>query len=251
MKKEYLYTAYFRFYEELNDFLPQKNRRKEFVYKFFGKPSVKEAIESFGVPHTEIDLILINGSSVDFSHHIEEGDRISVYPRFESIDISSVIRLRPKPLREVKFVCDVHLGKLSHYLRLLGFDTLYDKEFLDAEIIRISLEEKRIVLTRDLGILKQKQVKHGYFIRETDPTKQVKEVLRRFDLKEKIMPFTRCLECNDQLRPVKKAEITDELLPETKKVFHTFMQCPSCKRVYWEGSHYDKLSKFVDSLKKL
>lgn len=250
MKKEYIHTAHFRFYEELNDFLPQKNRKKEFAYTFFDKPSVKEAVESLGVPHTEIDLILINGESVDFSHNIKEGDRISVYPRFESIDISSITRLRPKPLRKVKFVCDVHLGKLSRYLRLLGFDTLYEKKFLDADIIRLSLVEKRIILTRDLGILKHKEVQHGYFLREIDPKKQVEEVLRRFDLKKKIKPFIRCLECNDLLLPVEKAEILDKLLPETKRSFHVFLQCPGCKRVYWEGSHYDKLSSFIESLKK-
>jgi hypothetical protein len=96
------HIAWFRFYEELNDFLPADKRKIAFPYKFSGSPSVKDVIEAIGVPHTEVDLILINGNSVKFDHKLSYGDYISVYPVFESLDISNVTRLRPKPLRMLK-----------------------------------------------------------------------------------------------------------------------------------------------------
>src|SRR3972149_748976 len=136
-------TAYFRFYEELNDFLPPEKRKIKFEHPFFCRASVKDIIESLGVPHTEIDLILVNGKSVDFSYIINDKDEISVYPVFESFDISEVQHLRAKPLREPKFVLDVHLGALAKYLRMTGFDTVYHNNFEDVEIIKVSLSQKR------------------------------------------------------------------------------------------------------------
>src|SRR3989338_9144205 len=113
--------AHFRFYEELNDFLPPERRKTTFTREFRNRASVKDMIEALGVPHTEVDLILVNGASVDFSYLVQDGDRISVYPMFESFDIRPLVHLRPRPLREPKFVLDTHLGKLAVYLRLLGF----------------------------------------------------------------------------------------------------------------------------------
>lgn len=246
MKKDYLYTVEIRFYEELNDFLPHEKRKKSFNHKFFGKPTVKEVIEGLGVPHTEIDLILINGESVSFDHHVKDGDRMAVYPRYESLDISKVTRLRPCPLRELRFIADVHLGKLSRYLRMLGFDILYQADLSDEKIIEIARKEGRMILTRDLGILKSRQVTHGYFLRHTDPKEQMKEVVLRFDLKDQIHPFSRCLECNALLRAVSKEKIEKRLLPDTKKYFNTFYECPSCERLYWEGSHYERMESIID-----
>lgn len=179
-----IHTVYFRFYEELNDFLTADKRRKEFAHNFRGEPSVKDTIEAIGVPHTEIDLILINEVSVDFQFQLQGNERISVYPVFESMDIAPLVRLRPRPLRESKFIADVHLGTLARKLRLLGFDTLYQNNFDDPEIIDLALAEHRIILTRDKGILKQSRVTHGYWIRQQDPIKQTREVIRRFQLEE-------------------------------------------------------------------
>ena len=147
-------AANFRFYEELNDFLPENKRKIEYSYAFYGTPAVKDAIEAEGVPHTEVDLILVNGKSVGFDYLLQHSDRVSVYPVFETLDISPVIRLREKPLRESKFILDVHLGKLTKLLRRLGFDSNYRNDYSDPEIVNISLKEKRIILTRDRGILK-------------------------------------------------------------------------------------------------
>jgi len=175
-----------RFYEELNDFLHYSRRKKAFNFTLTGKRTIKDIIEALGVPHTEVDLILVNQKPVQFDYHLNNDDYISVYPVFEAIDITSINLLRPRPLREPKFILDVHLGTLAKYLRLLGFDTLYRNNFEDAEIINLSVSEQRIILTRDLQILKNGKVTHGYFVRETIPMKQLREIVTRFDLKDQI-----------------------------------------------------------------
>jgi uncharacterized protein with PIN domain len=234
-------TINIRCYEELNDFLPVKKRKTIFSHTFSGNMSVKDIIESLGVPHTEIDLILINGEPVEFYAKPENGDFVSAYPVFESIDISSVSKLRPEPLRNPCFILDVHLGKLAKYLRMLGFDSLYQNNFDDKEIIEISLKEKRIILTRDLGILKNGKVTHGYWVRSQKPKEQVNEVVKRFDLTKQIEPLNRCIECNGNIVKIEKDKIADLLKPKTRKYFHEFFQCTNCKKVYWEGSHYLKM----------
>ncbi len=175
-----------RFYEELNEFLPAQKRKVRFTHEYYSKPSVKDLIESFNVPHTEVDLIIVNGASVDFNYLVKDSDDISIYPEFESLDITKLQRLRPKPLRKPKFVLDVHLGTLSKYMRMLGFDTRYKNNFSDNEIIKMSLNEKRTIVTRDIGILKHKKVTRGYFVRNTNPKKQIAEIINRFDLKERL-----------------------------------------------------------------
>jgi hypothetical protein len=182
-------TITIRFYEELNDFLHYSRRKKAFDFLTRGKRTIKDIIESLGVPHTEVDLILANGISVNFDYHPANKDYISVYPVFEAIDISPIVYLRPKPLRETRFILDVHLGPLARYLRMLGFDTYYRNDLDDHEIIHLSLSEKRIILTRDLFILKNGRVTHGYYVRNTNPGKQLQEIVNRFDLKRQIHPF--------------------------------------------------------------
>ena len=154
-------VAQFRFYEELNDFLAPALRKCEFAYAFTGTPSVKDPIEAIGVPHTEVDLVLVDGESLDFTRRLTGGERVAVYPVFERLDIAPVTRLRARPLRRTRFVLDVHLGKMARYLRLLGFDALYRTDYDDATIIRLSLDEQRIILTRDRGVLKHTAVTHG------------------------------------------------------------------------------------------
>jgi uncharacterized protein len=229
--------AFFRFYAELNDFLSPKRKNRTSTYEFGVSGSVKDAIEALGVPHTEVDFILANGQSVDFSYRIRNGDKISVYPVFESIDISPLERLRPAPLREVRFVLDTHLGKLAAYLRMLGLDTAYDRDYTDEQVARLSQDEKRILLTRDRGLLKRNRVIRGYFLRATSPREQLIEVLRRFDLFASISPFERCMRCNGLLRPVDKDVIAGRLLPETRDHYEEFRRCPNCDRIYWKGSH--------------
>lgn len=243
-----MHQSHFRFYAELNDFLPSDKRQRTFVYPFELSGSVKDMIEALGVPHTEVDLILANGRSVDFSYLVQDGDRISVYPTFESIDISALVRVRPHPLRETRFVLDVHLGRLASYLRMLGFDTLYQNDYTDEELARLSSREGRILLTRDRGLLKRSVVTHGYCLRAANPREQVVEVLRRFDLFRSIKPFQRCLHCNGLLEPVDKATIIERLPPKTRQYYDEFRRCRKCDRVYWKGTHYRRMQRFIDSV---
>ncbi len=241
MQRAYPHTAAFRFYEELNDFLPAKKRKRTLAFHFDGRPAVKFAVEALGVPHTEVDLILINGVSVGFDHPVRHGDRVSVYPVFESLDISPVVRLRPKPLRRTAFILDVHLGKLARHLRLLGFDSLYRNDFEDPTIVALSVAQQRIILTRDRHLLQAGVVTHGYWVRANRVDAQVREVVRRFDLQGAIRPFRRCTECNGRIFPVDRADVWDALEPQTRRYYDAFFQCDGCRRIYWKGSHYIKL----------
>jgi uncharacterized protein len=241
--------ATFRFYEELNDFLPLTKKKVAFVQPFDGAPSIKHVIEAIGVPHSEVDLILVNSEPVDFNYILKNNDIVSVYPVFETLEISGVTHLREKPLREIKFILDVQLGKLAKYLRLFGFDTIYQNNYEDKEIVQISLEEHRIILTRDIGLLKLKSVTHGYFVRDQNSNGQLTEVLKHFDLLKTIDPFNRCIKCNGRLEMVEKEKIIEQLEPLTKKYFNKFYRCTHCQSIFWEGSHFDHMTNFINKIK--
>lgn len=241
-------TIRLRFYKELNDFLPTEKRKKRFSHTLNQQTSIKDVIESLGVPHTEIDLILVNGNSIDFNYLIQDQDNFSVYPMFEGLDISELISLRPKPLIKTRFILDVHLGKLAKYLRLLGFDTIYETNLSDEVIVKRCQKEQRIVLTRDIGLLKNKSITHGHWMRQIELNKQVKEVLRRFDLSKQCHPFTHCLVCNGLLKKVAKNKIMNEVPPLTQKYYKAFKQCQTCKKIYWEGNHFNKLKKWIEKM---
>lgn len=240
--------AEFRFYEELNDFLPPARRKTTIGYAFDGHPAIKDPIEALGVPHSEVELIVVNGESAGFDYPLQNGDRVAVYPCFEALDIHPLVRLRAAPLRRTAFVLDVHLGKLARLLRLLGFDALYRNDFEDLEIIRLARAEHRIILTRDRGLLFHRAVTHGTFVRATDPMQQAREIVARFDLRNAIRPFARCMACNGTLRPVTKEEVIDRLEPLTRRYHDRFTQCSECGQVYWKGSHYERLVKRLTAL---
>jgi len=240
--------AEFRFYEELNDFLPLEKRKVTFDYPLQRRASVKDIIEALGVPHTEVEVILANGKSVDFGYIVGDGDRISVYPMFESLDIRPLLKLREQPLRQPCFVLDCHLGRLARYLRHLGFDSLYRNDYNDARLAAISAAERRILLTRDRDLLKRRIVNHGYFVRNHDPRKQLDEVLARFDLYADIKPFGRCSKCNGMVVAVDKNDILDQLETRTHQYYDEFWQCGSCSQIYWEGSHFEKMKSLIDEL---
>ncbi len=237
-----------RFYEELNDFLPLSKRKSTLQYSSQETQTIKDIIESIGVPHTEIDLIIVNQQSVNFSYKPKPNDRIAVYPKFEAFDITPLIRLRPLPLREPRFVLDVHLGKLARYLRLLGFDVLYNNSASDEDLVLIVKQSDRILLTRDINLLKNKAILRGTWIRNIKLIPQLKEVIQRFDLLNIIKPFARCLECNGIIVPVEKDSVVKEIPPLVGKVFSEYHQCLSCQKIYWAGSHYDKMRRFIEQL---
>ena len=240
-------VARFRFYAELNDFLPLDRRFTEFEYDFVDIATVKDRIESFGVPHVEVDLILVNGQSVEFSHRIQDGDRISIYPVFESFDIAGLTRLRPEPLRDPRFVLDVHLGRLAAYLRMLGFNSLYQNRCSDERLAELSHEEHRILLTRDVGLLKRGSVTHGYYLRTTQPRQQLVEVIHRFDLGRLANPFTRCLRCNTLLEKAEKDQVSHQLPGEVYLLHDRFLRCRDCGRAYWKGGHFRRMQQLIDA----
>ena len=194
---------------------------------------------------TEIDLILINGKSVDLSCPLNDGDRISVYPVFRSLDINPLTRVRPAFEGERRFVLDTHLGKLAAYLRMLGFDSLYHNDCRDEELARISANQQRTLLTRDRGLLKRSIVIHGYLVRKVHPHHQMIEVLSRFDLFASISPFRRCLHCNAPLQAVPKESIRHRLLRKTEQHYDEFHICSDCDRIYWKGSHYQRMQGLI------
>jgi len=235
----------FRFYEELNDFLAPARRKRAFRHRLHGTPAVKDSIEALGVPHTEVDLILVDGVPVRFTHRLHGGERVAVYPVFERLDIAPIARLRPAPLRTPRFVADVHLGTLARYLRLLGFDTHYSNRSSDAELVRLSVTERRILLSRDVGLLKHKVLTHAHYMRATDPASQLSEIVRALDLGRRIRPFTRCMRCNGRLRRVSTARVAASVPARVREMTRHFARCSGCGRCYWPGTHYQRLARMV------
>ena len=226
-------VATFHFHGDLTDLSGAPSP----AYRFTGTPSVKDAVEAQGVPHVEVADLQVDGAPAGFAHLLRGGERIDVYPRGPED--------RPEPAR---FVLDVHLGTLARYLRMLGFDARYRNDFADATIARLSADEERIVLTRDLGLLKRSEVRHGRWLRATDPDEQIREVVRAFDLVREAQPFTRCMACNGVLQSADLQDIADEIPDDVAATYDAFHRCPSCERVYWRGSHFDRMQRFVRSV---
>ena len=238
----------FRFYEELNDFLPAQRRKRDFQVGFKGRESVKDMIEALGVPHTEVDLILVNGKSVDFRYIIQHGDRISVYPTFESLDIRDVTHLREIPLRQTRFIADINIRDVVKYMRALGLDVYYDASLSLREIIRISKRENRTILTKSRKLLKFRDVTHGIFIRPGTTVEQIRGIIDYLSLRELIEPFSRCLQCNKPLVGVSKDRILDRIPPKTREFCDEYSYCKACDSIYWKGTHYMKIKKVIDEI---
>lgn len=243
-------TATFRFYEELNDFLAPQHRRHEFASKCARAATTKHMIEALGVPHTEVELILVNGESVGFDRLLADGDRVAVYPKFESLDIRPLLRVREQPLRVVRFIADAHLGGLARLLRMSGFDTLYDNNFADLDIAAIAEREGRIVLTRDRELLKRRNVSHGCYVRALKPAQQLREIFDRLDLASGIRPLCLCLNCNVPLRAIDKALVAGRVPPRILGRYERFSTCDVCGGVFWEGSHWTRMCKLLDGVVK-
>jgi uncharacterized protein with PIN domain len=237
-----------RCYAELNDFLPRARRQVAFEHAWDGRVSVKDLLEGLGVPHGEVDLLLVNGESSGFERLVKDGDRVAAYPVFESFDIASETRVRPAALRETRFVLDVHLGRLAALLRLAGFDALYRRDLGDAELADISASTKRILLSRDQALLKRRIVTHGYWVRSISPAGQLAEVIGRFDLGRTARPFTRCTVCNGATTAVAREEVADRVPPRSRQFYDDYRRCLDCGRVYWKGTHYERLSRLLEEV---
>lgn len=241
-----------RFYGDLVDFVSGINPDQRMIERSLPEPtSVKDLIEGCGIPHTEVDLILVDGRSVDFSYKVTGNEYIGVYPFFDSLEIPNSQRLQIFKPDQLLFLVDVNLGKLAKYLRLAGFDTAYKNDATDSELIKQMENENRILLTRDRKLLMRNAVKAGYLPRSDDPAEQLEEVFKRFDLFDEIQPYSRCVNCNGVLEDVPKESVIDQLEPLTKKYFEEFSQCPKCGQVYWKGSHRKRLDSRIERLLKL
>lgn len=231
----------FRFYGALNDFLPKSRKNNWISYHFYLPPAVKDAIEAIGIPHPEIGLIIINGEPVDFYRPLQPQDKVEAYPITTGFGLPAHYKLRPALPAYPQFVLDVHLGKLAKLLRLLGFDTCYRNDYADETIAQLAARENRIVLTRDIGLLKHKIIYWGYWLRSQHPPQQLTEILAYFNLYHICRPLTRCLACNGCLYQVEKEDVIKELPPNTRLYFNEFFRCPDCRRLFWKGSHYDHM----------
>ena len=232
----------------LIDFFPIRDKNQPISYYFSQPNSIKDVVESLGVPHTEVDIIIVNGRSVDFSCRVSDGDVFCIYPFDTRPTIPEIIHLIPSLQAIPKFVLDSHLGKLATYLRMLGFDTIYRNDYSDQTLAEISNLEERILLSRDVGLMKRKAVRHGYYIRNIIPREQLIEVIHRYKLVSNISPFTRCIHCNGNLKPVHKSIVEDQLHEKTRKYYDEFKICDGCSKIYWKGSHYDHMQKFIGQI---
>jgi hypothetical protein len=241
------YAATFRFFDSLNDFLSRANKDLPIRYQFHGNPSIKDAVEAIGVPHTEVDAIKVNQSYVDFSYTLHNNDHAEVFPLINIATLRSNA-LTPRLVYPLRFVADVHAGKLAKALRMLGFDTVYNNRYADEQLADIAEKEDRIVLTRDVGLLKYKKIKWGYWLRSQKTDEQLQEVVNRCDLAIMINPSVRCIECNGSIEPVEKEKILQKIPPKTAQFFDEFYQCKCCEKVYWKGSHYEHMVEKINKL---
>ncbi len=240
------FTVRLKFHGDLALFLGSR-ARNEIVERFLGeKTSVKDVIESCGVPHPEVDLILFDGRPVDFGHALDQDANIDVYPVQSPRTHFEVNRLQVRSVK--RFIVDGHLGKLARNLRLFGFDVAYDRRAQDRQLLRIMESEDRALLTRDRRLLMHAVVRHGYCPRSQNADEQTVEVIRRFDLFRSITPFTRCLRCNSPLQKVGKADVIEKLEPLTKIYYEQFRRCTGCGQIYWAGSHFSKLQKRLERI---
>ena len=251
-------TIKLRFYSDLNNFIKieaHKNLKllddRHYLYQYRGRQTIKDIIESIGIPHSEVILILKNEQAADFSYLVQKGDSFSIYPYLYNFELPAEIRLIPKYQAKPRFILDVHLGRLARYLRRFGFDTAYSNKYQDKEIVDQAVREKRIILSRDLGLLMRKRVKWAKFIWDDNPKKQLKEVYERFQLVQYYNgKESRCVKCNSSLVDIDKEKIIDRLEPKTKKYFDEFKYCPKCDKIYWRGSHFKKTEKMLAQLEK-
>lgn len=236
-----------RFYGALNDFLAPPCRGRPFAHDSARHASVKHAVEALGVPHTEVDLVLVDGDSVAFDHPLHDGEQVSVYPPFAALDPGTLSKVRPPPVDEPRFVADAHLGRLARYLRFLGFDTLQRNAWNDGELVALARDTQRIVLTRDRALLMRRDVVHGACLRADDPLAQLREVGARYGLARRRDRPARCLRCNAVLEAVDKAAVAARLPPAVQARHDAIWHCAACDQLFWRGSHWQRLRHRVDA----
>jgi len=236
----------FIFRDYLQDLLKKKHGAGPvFLHHFERKASIKDVIESLGVPHPVVGKLSVNGTEVGFDYVLRDGDVVEAIPLTPPVNPFVSTILRPEPLEKLAFVVDINVGKLALHLRTLGFDTVYGSHTRDGILAQTARSQKRILLTRDTSLLKRKIVMHGYLLRAQDPTEQLIEVVRLYDLSGMTKPLSRCIPCNGLLVPVSKKAVLERLEPLTKKYYESFHICSRCAKIYWPGSHQEKIVAFI------
>jgi hypothetical protein len=237
-----------RCYAELNDYLAPAERQRDQEVPLAGSMTLGALLARVGIPAAAVEIALIDGESRGLEHPLRGGERVSLYPVFEALDPTPLLLLREAPLRRVRFVADAHLGRLARYLRLLGFDTRYENDLGDAKLAAIARREGRILLSRDRALLAGPALTHGLWVPSTRPREQVAQVVERLDLYRLLRPFTRCTVCNGLLAAVDRAEVAAELPERVRRAFDAFWRCQGCGRLYWQGSHYQRLRALVEQI---
>jgi hypothetical protein len=240
--------AFFTFHDDLRQFLKPGNPGGSFAYPVDRRASIKDAVEALGPPHTEVGRITVDGGEVDFSHLLEPGQDVEVYPVEPPMDVTEPSLLRPEPLPHPAFVVDVNVGKLAARLRLIGLDAAYDPTWDDERIAEIADKEGRAALSKDLSLLKRNRISHGRAVRAVHPDDQLLEVLDFFGITGPFEAFSRCIHCNRVLEPVAKEKVIHRLEPLTRKYFEEFHICPGCDRIYWAGSHHEKMLGWLEKV---
>ncbi|MGI0118803.1 Mut7-C RNAse domain-containing protein [Zooshikella sp. RANM57] len=215
-------------------------------YAFDRSPAVKDAIEAIGIPHTEIGALYVNTQIQPFSYQLKNNDNIALYPVRDIIQQQQDTNLPIKPASRPHFILDVHLGRLCNYLRMLGFDTLYwNHDLGDEKLAAIAEQEERIMLSRDLGLLKRSNINFGRWLRNRKPLLQLKEVATLYNLKQDLKPFSLCIRCNSKITTVSKEKVKSRVPEDVYTSFTTFNQCIHCQQIYWHGSHVDKMKNII------
>jgi hypothetical protein len=241
------FTVRLHLYGDLDFFLGSRTRGGKVERHLSEKTSVKDVIESCGIPHTEVDLILVNGKAVNFAYAVTGDAEIELYSPGTQSSHFREKRLQANAITE--FVADGHLGKMVRDLRLLGIDVAYDPAAEDRQLVEIASRHRRALLTRDRRLLMHAAVQLGYYLRSQNPLEQTIEVLRRFDLGSILSPFSRCLRCNALLEPAEKQKVIGQLEPLTKIYYDEFRRCSGCGQVYWSGSHFRKLQNRLEQIR--
>lgn len=242
-------SARFIFHGELNFFLPRQHKNQPIDYAFNRRASVKDMVEALGVPHPEVQFLLVNDRSVGWNCIVQPGDVVQAFAELNGAGPEHGVALVPPYQGRPRFVLDTHLGRLAGYLRMMGFDTLYRNDYDDEELAHISHHKQRILLTRDIGLLKRSIVIYGYYVRSTQPRQRLAEVIRRYGLAGDIQPFLHCIRCNGLLHTAAVDEIA-ALLPANAALYYdSFHRCASCGQIYWKGSHYARMERFIEDVR--
>lgn len=240
--------ATFRFYARLNDFLPLDRRGLAFSCHCARAATTKHMIEALGVPHTEVALVLVNGQPAGLDWPVDHGDRVTVYPKFEQLDISGLTAIDPLPPGPLRFVADAHLGGLARLLRMAGFDTLYDNAYEDRPMAELANRERRILLTRDRALLMHRVVSHGCYVHALKPVEQLRELYARLDLAGHAQPFSLCMGCNRPLKAVRKQDVLHRLPDRVRQRHERILSCDGCDKLFWEGSHWQDMRALLETL---